>query len=82
MKRAVQANKLQVTSDGRWLADPDATEHITLTPHGSVRLISRERASPVDRGIIPFDVFQGAPTRPLALLAPAVVDNEERACPH
>ena len=56
LKRAVQSNKLQVTSDGRWLADPDATEHITLTPHGSVRLVWRERVSPVDRGIIPFDV--------------------------
>ena len=26
-----------------------------------------------------FDVSQGVPTRPLALRAPATVDNEERA---
>ena len=50
-----------------------------LTPHGSVRLISHERASPADRGIIPFDVFQGVLARPLALPAPATVDNEDRA---
>ena len=79
MKRAVQSSKLQVTSDGRSLADPDATGQITLTPHGSVRLVPRERASPADRGIVPFDVFQGVPTRPLALHAPTTVDNEERA---
>ena len=44
-----------------------------------MRLVSRERASPVDRGNLLFDVFQGVPTRPLALPAPATVDNEERA---
>ena len=61
------------------MVDPAATEQITLTPHGTVRLISRERLSPADRGIVPFDVFQGAPARVLALLAPATVDSEERA---
>ena len=29
--------------------------------------------------LYPFDVFQGVQTRPLALIAPATVDNEERA---
>ena len=70
---------MQVTSDGRWLAEHDATEQITLTPHGSVRLVSRERASPADRGIVPFDVFQGVPAHQLALPAQATADNEERA---
>ena len=70
---------MQVTSDGRWLADPGETGQIMRTPHGSVRLVPHERASPADRGIVPVDVFQGVPSRPLALLAPATVDNEERA---
>ena len=61
------------------MADPDETGQITLTQHGSVRLVPRERASPTDRGTVPFDVFQGGPSRLLALLAPATVDNEERA---
>ena len=69
---------MQVTSDGRCLADPAATEQITLTPHGTVRLISRERLSPADRGIVLFDVFHGVPARVLALPTPAAVDNEER----
>ena len=55
--------------DGTYYANP------TL---GSARLISRERASPADRGIIPLHVFQGVLTRQLALPAPATVDNEER----
>ena len=50
LEQAVQANRLQVTSDGRWLADPEATEQITLTPHGTVRVILLERLSPADRG--------------------------------
>ena len=77
LKTTVQANKLQVTSDGRWLADQDASEQIALTPQGRVRLISRERASPADR-CCTF-VFQGVPARQLAILAPAIVDDEEKA---
>ena len=61
------------------MADLAATEQITLTPHGTVRLISRERLSPADRGTLPYDVCQGVPARVLALPAPATVDNEERA---
>ena len=30
-------------------------------------------------GVAPVDAFQGVPTRPLALVAPATVDIEERA---
>ena len=36
LKDAAQASKLQATSDGRWLADPDETGQITLTPRGNV----------------------------------------------
>ena len=79
LKRAVQANKLQVTSDGRWLANQDACEQITLTPQGRVRLISRGRAPPADRGAVPCDVLQGVPARQLDLLAPATVNDEEKA---
>ena len=43
-----------------------------------MRLISRELASPADRGVDPCDLFQGVTARPLALPAPATVDNEER----
>ena len=32
LQQAVQANRLQVTSDGRWLADPAAIEQITAHP--------------------------------------------------
>ena len=66
LQQAFQASRLQVPSDGQWLADPEATEQIVFTPHGTVRLISRERLSPADRGIVPFDVFQGVPARVLA----------------
>ena len=47
-----------------------------------MRLISRERASPADRRIVDFDVFQGVLARQLALLAPATVDDEEKTVPH
>ncbi|MFN9938816.1 MAG: hypothetical protein ACK56I_05015, partial [bacterium] len=52
--KAVQANLLQVTSDGRWLVDLAATEQSTLTPYAKVRFISRERLSPADRGFFPL----------------------------
>ena len=78
LKTAVQANRLQVTSNGRWLTNQEASERITLIPQGRVQLISRERASPADRGIVPFDVFQGVLCRQLALLAPATVNEEEK----
>ena len=54
-------------------------ELIHLTPQGRVRLPSRERASPADRGIVPLHVFLGVPGKQLALLAPAVVTEEEKA---
>ena len=75
---ASSSSQSVVTSDGRWLVDCAATEQITLTPHGTVRLISHERLSPADRGTVPFGVLQDAPARVLALLAPATVDSEER----
>ena len=56
LNQAVQTNKLQVTSDGRWLADPDETGEITLTPQGRVMLVPQDRASPTDRGLVPFDM--------------------------
>ena len=36
--------------------------------------------SPSDRGTVPFDVFQGVPPRRLKLLAPPIVDEEEKDC--
>ena len=42
-----------------------------------MQLFSRERASPADRGIVPFDVFLGVLGRQLALLAPATVTEEK-----
>ena len=54
--------------DDGWLTLPRRNKLRTLTPHGTVRLISRERLSPADRGIVSFYVFQGAPARVLALL--------------
>ena len=79
LKQAVQANKLQVTSDGRWLADPDETGQVVLTPQGRVMLVPRERVSPSDRGFVPFDVFQYVHDLQLALPKQSAVDEEERA---
>ena len=44
-----------------------------------MQLLSRERASPADRGIVPFDVFLGVLGRQLAPVAPATVNAEEKA---
>ena len=79
LNTAVQANKLEVTSSSLWLTNREPTERISLTPHGRVKLLSRERDLPSDRGVVPFDVFQGVPPRRLKLPAPATVDEEDKA---
>ena len=38
-------------------------------------LVPRDRQSPADRGIVPFDVFQGVPTRPLVVPKPSTDDD-------
>ena len=43
--RAVQNDRLEVTSAGIWI-DLDSDTQITLTPCGYVRLVSRDRLSP------------------------------------
>ena len=52
---------------------------ISLTPQGNVRLLSRERGTPAERGIVQLDIFQGTPQRRLSLPPPHSVDEEERA---
>ena len=74
----MQANKLEVTSNGLWVVQEPAHE-ISLTPQGRVQVLSRERESPSDRGIVPFDVFQGVPQPRLRLPPPHSVDEEEKA---
>jgi len=37
LKTAAQENRLQVTSNGRWLTKQEASELITLTPQGRVQ---------------------------------------------
>ena len=39
-------------------------------------LVPRERASPADRGIVPFDVFPSVPDHQLALPASSSVGDE------
>ena len=78
LKSVVQANRLEVTSNGLWLAQ-EPEHQISLTPQGRVQLLSRERELPSDRGIVPFDVFQGVPQRRLRLLPLHSVGEEEQA---
>ena len=52
---------------------------IALTPQGNVRLLSRERGTPAERGAVQLDIFQGAPQRQLSLPPPHSVDEEEKA---
>ena len=61
LKSAVQANKLEVTSAGLWPTPQESSAQIALTPQGRVKLLSRERETPSDRGVVQFDFFcQGA----------------------
>ena len=79
MKAAVQANRLDVTSSGEWQDPQKSPVEISLTPQGNVRLLSRERGTPAERGIVPLDIFQGTPQRRLSLPPPHSVDEEEKA---
>ncbi len=56
-----------------------STVEISLTPQCNVRLLSRERGTPAERGIVPLDIFQGRPQRRLSLPPPHSVDEEENA---
>ena len=44
-----------------------------------MRLLSRERGTPAERGIVPIDILQGTPQRRLSLPPPHSVDEEEKA---
>jgi hypothetical protein len=80
LKSAVQANKLDVTSAGLWHDPKEPSVQLALAPQGNVRLLSRERGTPAERGIVPLDIFQGTPQRRLSLPPPHSVDEEEKAC--
>ena len=68
-----------MTSSGEW-QDPKKTPvEISLTPQGNVRLLSRERDTPAERGIVQLDIFQGTPQRRLSLPPPHSVDEEGKA---
>ena len=56
LKSAAQANRLEVTSSGLWLTPQESVVQISLTPQGRAKLLSRERETPSDRGVVPFDV--------------------------
>ena len=79
LKAAVEENRLQVTSNGQWIPNQEVALRITLTPQGRAQLLSRELASPSDRGMYLFDVFLSIPRRQLALHAPATVNEEDKA---
>ena len=57
LKSVVQTNKLEVASAGLWQTPQASSTQIALTPQGNVRLLSRERETPSDRGVVQFDVF-------------------------
>ena len=57
----------------------ESSVQIALTPQGNVRLLSRERGTPSDRGVVQLDMFQGTPQRRLSLTQPHSVDEEEKA---
>ena len=52
---------------------------ISLTPQGNVRLLSRQRGTPAERGIVQLDIFQGTAQRRLSLPPHHSVDEEEKA---
>ncbi len=52
LKAAVQPNILDVTSSGEWQDPKKSPVTISLTPQGNVRLLSRERGTPAQRGIV------------------------------
>ena len=52
---------------------------IALTPTGNVRLLSRERGTPAERGVVQLDTCQGTPQRRLSLPPPHSVGEEEKA---
>ena len=68
-----------MTSAGLWQDPRVSATQIALTPQGNVRLLSRERETPSDRGVVQFDICQGAPQRRLSLPPPHSVDEEEKA---
>ena len=78
LKSAVQANKLDVTSASLWQYPKESSVQIALTHQGHVRLLSRERGTPSDRGVVQLDNFQGTPQRRLSLPPPHSVDEEDK----
>ena len=56
LKSVVQANKLEATSAGLWPTPQESSVQIALTPQGNVRLLSRERETPSDRGVVQLDI--------------------------
>ena len=78
LKSVVQANMLEVTSGGLWMTCQESVVQISLTRQGRVKFLSRERETPSDRGVVPFDVCHGAPQRRLSLPPPDSVDEEEK----
>ena len=59
LKSVVQTNNKEVTSAGSWQYPQESMTQIALTPQGNVRLLSRERETPSDRGVVQFDIFKG-----------------------
>ena len=60
LKSAVQANKLDVTNAALWQDPKESSVQIALTPKGNVRLLSRERGTPVERGVVQLDISSGS----------------------